>query len=239
MNLLDIIGNIERRILVNYRIDPIILSKILPSPFRPRVMNGFALGGICLIRFGKMRPRIFPEFMGSTSENGTHRFCVEWDEDGSVKKGVFVMQRFTNSKLHELGSNLLYPSALTFAHFNADEENDKYSVEFESKDGAQVKVNVKQGTSFKSEIYNSIEEASYDFETDSVGFSPSTNHTFNGVELVTKSWKVKPLDLLSIESSLFDNKELFPEGTVEVDHCLFMEDIEHSWRNVDSICCGS
>ncbi|MCR9203855.1 MAG: DUF2071 domain-containing protein, partial [Halobacteriovoraceae bacterium] len=113
MGILDIVGNIERRILVNYRIDPNILEKLLPDPFRPRIINGYALGGICLIRFKDMRPQVFPSFMGSTSENGTHRFCIEWDDKGQVRKGVFVMQRFTSSKLHEIGSSLLYPGALT------------------------------------------------------------------------------------------------------------------------------
>lgn len=239
MSLLDIVGNIERRILINYRIDPKALSKVLPTKFRPRIINGFALGGICLIRFRKMRPKAFPEFMGSTSENGTHRFCVEWDDDGVVKKGVFVMQRFTNSKLHELGSNLLYPGALTFADFKTKEANGNYSVEFQSKDGAQVNVSVKQGEAFESKVYNTIEEASVDFETDSVGFSPSKNNMYDGVELVTKSWKVKPLELVSLRSSLFEDKKIFPAGSVEVDHCLFMEDIDHTWENVDSICCDA
>jgi len=237
MGLLDIAGNIERRILVNYRIDPEVLSKILPSPFRPRVINGYAVGGICLIRFNKMRPRFFPEFMGSTSENGTHRFCIEWDDNGNVRKGVFVMQRFTNSKLHELGSNLLYPGALSFAEFKTMEESDKYSVEFRSKSRDHVKVEVRRGNKFQSDIYSSIEEASYDFETDSIGFSPRDNNVFDGVELVTKSWKVHPLDLVSIDSSLFENEELFPKGSVQVDHCLFMENVDHSWSKVDSVCC--
>lgn len=239
MSLLDIVGNIDRRILVNYRIDPVTLSKILPSKFRPRIINGYALGGICLIRFKKMRPKAFPEFMGSTSENGTHRFCVEWDEKGIVRKGVFVLQRFTNSKLHELGSNILYPGALTFADFKTMEENGKYKIEFQSKDGGQLKVQVQHGESFRSEVYSSFDEASDDFKTDSVGFSPSKENIFNGVELITNSWKVKPLDLISVESSLFENESFFPKGTVEVDHCLFMEDIEHSWKNVDSICCNT
>ena len=239
MSFLDIVGNIERRILVNYRIDPDALSKILPSKFRPRIINGFALGGICLIRFSKMRPKLFPEFMGSTSENGTHRFCVEWDDSGSVRKGVFVMQRFTSSKLHELGSGLLYPGALTLAEFKTIEDGNKYNVEFQSRDGAQVKVSVKSGNSFQSEVYGSIEEASHDFETDSVGFSPSKNNILNGVELVTKSWKVRPLDLISLKSSLFENEELFPKGSAQVDHCLFMENIDHSWKNVESVCCKS
>src|SRR5256885_147785 len=33
-------GVIDRRILVNYRADPDVLSKLLPSPFRPKLVEG-------------------------------------------------------------------------------------------------------------------------------------------------------------------------------------------------------
>ena len=51
-------GVIDRRVLVNYRLDPECVSKILPPPFSPRLFDGHALGGICLIRFADMRPRL-------------------------------------------------------------------------------------------------------------------------------------------------------------------------------------
>ena len=37
-------GVIDRRILVNYRIDPYYLKKTLPHPFKPRLVNGYGLG---------------------------------------------------------------------------------------------------------------------------------------------------------------------------------------------------
>ena len=98
-------GIIDRRILVNYRIDPNYLEKILPPPFKPRLVKGYGMGGICLIRFKKMRPSWLPSIVGTSSENGTHRFCVEWTEKGKLHSGIYVKQRFTNSKLHEFGGD--------------------------------------------------------------------------------------------------------------------------------------
>ena len=43
-------GLIERRILVNYRADPAVVARTLPPPFRPRLVRGSAMVGICLIR---------------------------------------------------------------------------------------------------------------------------------------------------------------------------------------------
>ncbi len=60
MKLPVVRGTIDRRILANYRIDPIVMKELLPQPFRPKVINGFAIGGICLIRLKAIRPRFFP-----------------------------------------------------------------------------------------------------------------------------------------------------------------------------------
>ena len=40
-------GVIERRILVNYRVDPAVLAAQLPAPFRPQLVDGWAMAGIC------------------------------------------------------------------------------------------------------------------------------------------------------------------------------------------------
>ena len=41
-------GVIERRLLVNYRVAPDALADILPPPFRPKLVDGYAIAGICL-----------------------------------------------------------------------------------------------------------------------------------------------------------------------------------------------
>ena len=43
-------GIIDRRILANFHIDPDVMACNLPAPFRPKLANGYAIGGICLIR---------------------------------------------------------------------------------------------------------------------------------------------------------------------------------------------
>lgn len=36
---------VERRLLVNYRVDPDAVARLLPSPLRPQVVNGWAVAG--------------------------------------------------------------------------------------------------------------------------------------------------------------------------------------------------
>jgi hypothetical protein len=50
-------GTIDRRLLVNYRVDPDYLQRLLPGPFRPKLIHGMGIAGICLIRLKQLRPR--------------------------------------------------------------------------------------------------------------------------------------------------------------------------------------
>jgi hypothetical protein len=49
---------IERRLLVNYRVDPAAAASLLPTPLRPQLVNGWAVAGICLIRAGLEERRL-------------------------------------------------------------------------------------------------------------------------------------------------------------------------------------
>src|SRR6478735_389978 len=83
-------GVIDRRILVNWHVDPKVLAALLPAPFRPKVIHGVGMVGICLIRLKRVRPSSFPSWLGISSENAAHRTAVEWDDHGMVREGVYV-----------------------------------------------------------------------------------------------------------------------------------------------------
>ena len=69
MSLPVIRGVIDRRILVNFHVDPGVLAGLLPAPFRPKVVHGVGMVGICLIRFRRVRPAFLPAWLGISSEN--------------------------------------------------------------------------------------------------------------------------------------------------------------------------
>ena len=75
MRIPTITGIIDRRMLVNFTIDPDIAKTIVPTPFKPKIYNGKAIAGICLIRLKQVRPKGLPAFVGFGSENGAHRIA--------------------------------------------------------------------------------------------------------------------------------------------------------------------
>jgi len=101
MNIPVIEGIIRRRILLNYRVAPEALKGILPSNFQPKLISGYAIVGICLIRLEQVRPKGLPALIGISSENSAHRIAVEWkDSAGEHREGVFVPRRDTDSLLN-------------------------------------------------------------------------------------------------------------------------------------------
>src|SRR5579863_426820 len=82
MRIPRITGLIKRRFLVNYRVEPAVIQTLLPDPLRPKLHEGHAVAGICLIRLEEVRPTGLPAFLGMASENAAHRIAVEW-RDGA------------------------------------------------------------------------------------------------------------------------------------------------------------
>ena len=90
-------GVIDRRILVNFRVDPGVAANLLPAPFRPRPVEGVALVGICLIHLNQIRARGLPALVCISSENAAHPIAVRWDADSRLREGVFIFRRDTDS----------------------------------------------------------------------------------------------------------------------------------------------
>lgn len=77
--MFEIKGVIERRLLINFRVDPQVAKKLLPEKFSPQLIDGNAVVGICFISLAAIRPSFLPGFIGLRSENAAHRFAVEWE----------------------------------------------------------------------------------------------------------------------------------------------------------------
>lgn len=248
MRLPAISGIIDRRILANYRIDPKCMAAALPAPFRPQTVNGYAIGGICLIRLKNVRPKWFPIPWGIGSENAAHRIAVEWDVNGQTKHGVYIPRRDTSSILNSIAGGRFFPGIHHHAKFTVVESVDHYSVTMTSDDGgANVHVSGTvdsaslpvDSTFPDASVFDSLKSASEFFEFGSLGYSDTnTAGKFDGLELECKNWHVDSLKIDSVQSSYFEDQSRFPNGSVEFDCALLMRDIVHEWHGRSDLCCS-
>jgi hypothetical protein len=234
MKLPVIQGVIRRRILANFRVEPKVMQRQLPTRFRPKLQKGFAVAGICLIRLEHIRPRFMPESVGLNSENAAHRVAVLWDEDGATREGVFISRRDTNSQLNHLLGGRIFPGEHHHASFSVVESESEINLALESDD--QTVVVKLEGTTADAlpatSIFSSLAEASTFFEGGSLGYSVTHDpNRLDGLNLKTKEWHVEPLDIKMIYSSYFTDKGNFPEGSIDFDHALIMKNIAHEWHS--------
>jgi len=231
-------GVIDRRILVNFRVDPDVLASVLPEPFKPQLVDGAGIAGVCLIRLAGLRPAFLPGTWGIRSENAAHRIAVQLP-DGS--NAVYIPRRDTNSHLNVLVGGRLFPGAHHHAQFTSVETDDRFDVTMRSDDDAtRLVVESKIADRLPAgSVFADVAAASSFFESGSLGFSDtSTDGRFDGLELRTDQWRVSALDVDRVESSFFDDRSMFPAGTVEFDNALLMRSIEHEWHARESLSAG-
>ena len=226
-------GTIDRRILVNFHVRPGVIRKLLPSYFRPKLVKGWAMAGVCLIRLKDLRPRGFPAACGFTSENAAHRIAVEWDEDGVSYEGVFIPRRDTSSVWQAFVGGRLFPGVHHLSKFTVNETNDEFQLQMDSRDGtASIELCARRDSRiWTSSLFTSLAEASEFFARGSIGWSAAKNpDCCDGLELHTSRWQVEPLEVQSLKSSFFTDRCRFPNGSIQFDCALLMQNIEHEWH---------
>lgn len=236
----SVVGVIDRRILLNYRVEADAMAAALPDRFDPLTVEGYAVGGICLIRLADLRPRGLPTAVGVGSENAAHRVAVEWErEDGTREDGVYVPRRDTSSRLFAAGGGRLFSDRHFLADFDVTESGDRYEVSMRSKDGdARVQVAGERADALPAaSVFDSLPAASAFFERGSVGVSNvGGGEEYYAIELVTDQWAVEPLAVEAAESSYFEDETRFPPDAVELDHALLMADVDHAWQEREPLC---
>ena len=220
-------GIIRRRLLVNFRVDPRAIAPLLPPRFAPKLHEGQAVAGICLIRLEEIRPRRFPRIVGFSSENAAHRIAVTWD--GGAREGVFIPRRDTGSLFNRLAGGRIFPGEHQRAHFDVDDSGDRIALRMRSADGAvRVEVDARVAPALTpGSIFASVGDASRFFEGGSIGYSATSDgDRLDGLALRTHEWRVEPLAVDHVYSSFFESLP------ATFDCALLMRNVAHEWEPV-------
>ncbi len=224
-------GVIDRRLLVNYRVDPDAVRDILPGPLRPQLVNGVAVAGICLLRLTALRPAGFPAPMGLRSENAAHRIAVEWDDDSGTRTGVFVPRRDSGSRVNVAVGGRLFPGPHGSAEFTVEEAGDRFFTCFTSRhDGSTVSVRARAVPELRgSEIFADATAASRFFQGGNIGWSPNREGTrLDGLELRTSAWSIEAGEIDEVHSTFFEGGRI-PAEAAELDSVLVMRRVPVTW----------
>lgn len=227
-------GVIDRRVLLNYRLDPDTLRRVLPPPFKPKLYDGHGVAGVCMIRFKGLRPRFVPSWLGLCSENAAHRIAVQWQQDGEQYEGVFIPRRDTNSWFNKTLGGRVFPGIFQRSRFEARETDSSVALRITRADGGTEIAFAGHLTERlpATSIFPTLEAAAGFFSLGATGYSAthSDNH-YHGMELHSLNWTVLPLHIDEAQSCFFEDRQRFPSGTAELDCALLMRGIEHQWHS--------
>lgn len=224
---------VQRRLLVNYRVEPEVVARLLPRPLRPQLANGWAVAGICLIRLGRLRPRHLPAVVGLRSENAAHRIAVEWDTPDGRASGVYIARRDSASLLNVAIGGRLFPGVHHLARFSVHETPSHVRVAFTSADRT-THVDVRTRTAQRwpaSRLFGDLDEASAFFRQGAAGYSVTDDERcLDGLRLETAIWRVEPVEVVAARASFFDDPRRFPAGSATLDCALLMRNVPVTWN---------
>lgn len=225
-------GMIERRVLIGLRVRPDVAARIIPPPLQPRIIKGWNIAGVCLIRLGGLRPTGLPEWSGRASENAAHRFAVQWLEGGRTHDGVFIAGRDTDSVLNTMLGGRIVPGRHHRADFQVWEADHRLRIGCERRDDeCSMKMVARVVDEWPAgSVFGSHAEASAFYRSGSLGWSDRGDGRLDAMELDCVDWVTKPLLVERFESSWFQCRNRFPQGSVEFDSALLMRNVRHTWR---------
>jgi hypothetical protein len=226
-------GVIDRRVLVNFNCDPDIAATWVPHPFRPKLVRGRAMIGICLIRLRELRPAGLPARLGFVSENAAHRIAVQWDESDEIRDGVFIPRRDSDSLLNMIAGGRLFPGWHHLADFRVWETPNRLKIEMRSRDGAaSVRIAARVADALPAQsVFRTLAEASTFFKSGALGWSSRANPgEFDGLELRCAEWCMEPLAVERVETNFFSTMEKCPPGSILFDSAFLMRNVSHEWH---------
>jgi|GEM_PF-1202959 Uncharacterized conserved protein (COG2071). len=229
----SVTGVCDRRVILNWRVDPKLIAKQLPHPFRPRLVNGKAIVGIDVLKLFDMRPTGFPSFAGFATENAVDRISVEWEEGGSTVQGLFVPNRYSPSAVNALVSIArLFPTVFKHATFDFEERNGKFRISL-IMGGNRLEMEAKESDQLEAKSVFKTAQSASDFHRDSkISYSPShDSDIFDAVYLKTLDWNATPLKVHSLSYTFIERA--YPGA--EFDSALIMKSTRHEWHGLGAI----
>jgi hypothetical protein len=227
VNLLPTLrAQVRRRLLISYRVDPQIAAGLVPAPFRPQLVRGSAVAGVCIIGLQDVRPGWLRPRVGFSSENAAHRVAVEWEQGGRLRSGVYIVERHSSSLIPVLGGGRLFPGVQHRARFDLDEDETRFRVAMDSPT-TSFAVDVELADGWTSELFATTDEASRFHEQGAIGWSPRRDGGgAEPIELTSTEWATRPARVHSVRSSVFD---ALPLGAAVLDNALVMRDLPFVW----------
>lgn len=231
MQVFTVRANLDRVILLVYRLQPDAIQPLLPATMKLRTMAGHAFGGVLLARRRDLRMRL-----GRAAWEGT-QFAVHYlhivdDPKQRSRYGTYVIRRDTTSRLNALLAPCGPRNRLHHASFRVAETGPKIDLEATSDDRQMhlhIAGRLAAQLSPHSTFLNTDQACSF-LRDGLIGLGIVVRHQQTPpAHPANGQCRLVPMRLERFESSVFDSGPLSTETPCHLDSAFWLQDVEHAW----------
>ena len=222
-------GRIERRICIQYRINPSVARRFLPDHIRPKLYQGSALGGICVFRFAPARARILPIPLGFGTELAWHRIAVEWDAGATVAHGQYLLRCEADSRPSARLTPKVLPCSEPAARITVRSNDGGLSISMKSVDGnGDLNLAAVPDDHWPEDsVFPSAKAAQLALSGGHVLWPSNERGETEGFEVAAGQGTVASLTSHGIDSAWYDDRDRFPLGSIGFDSALLISRANH------------
>ncbi len=225
------------RLVVFYRIQPATTQLELPAGAELGRVNGWAIGGIAVVR--RQAVRLLPRRL-CASVTATHFLHVLCRQDQQCETGALVLRRDTSSRIqawlgrggprrrgHHARFQLVSLPGRVTARWDSDDRHVHVAIDAEPE--PHLTPNSMFGS--KAQLLQLLRD-----DLRGLRLVPPPQRLGRTRAAACESQLV-PLHVTRLESSVFEDATLFPEGAAVFDSAFCLREEELVWSQAEAVCC--
>lgn len=204
------------RILVVYRVEPGVASRLLPEGLSPRLVQGRAVGLVCYTRLGTLRSRFLPR-QGAALDHLAYRFAVEREGSTGSEEGTWVQHRETSSWLAGRLGERFVRGEYGRSRFQLQEQAFGLELRVESERGEELYLRAEACGAPTGSMFSRPQELEGFLDASGAVrpldvFAPEADQ----IDL-NEGFAPEPLSVFELRAPFFEDERHFPPGTAVLD----------------------
>ncbi len=218
--------------LVNFAVDPQIMSRLLPPRISPDLYRDTAFLSVVIADMEKMRPAILPPAFGITYNQVVYRAVVRCNGE----RGVHFLRSDADNRLMCLAGNLLTFFQFNYSRVRQKLENGMFYFDLESRGHADIHsiFDLSGQSQFMPPMsrFRSLVEAQ-DFLVELYAAFASDHRYISTVRIKRGEWSIAIVEQVRGVYEFMNGSELFPAGSATIDSVFCVSRIPYYWSRLE------
>jgi len=216
--------------LVNFGMDPEVLSRLLPHPIKPDLHNDEAFISIVISNLHDTRPAFLPKGFGFNFSQIVYRAIVRCNGE----RGVHFLRSDADNRFMCLTGNMFSFFHFNYASIQQLRSGNQHSIKVRTKGGeadisACYDLEKTTNKTPRNSVFGNLDDAKEYFAELYVAFSTIPGHT-TAVRIDRTNWDLGFVSDENAEYSFMNGSNNFPTDSTRLDSIFYVEDLFYHWH---------